>query len=257
MILEFCAPYTRWFGAPQQVRILYTFYFIRLLIAHYSAIYHSDSHVLISLTHFCLSIAKYALVKLHLCFGSARHSGISLARPLQACLRDGRDTVCLWHQYLWLSRPLRSKQWCVFTFMSKPVDHKTLMFPTILGGLYIAGSNATIAGLQSVTWDIPLITAASTTGTTATMRNGTSAGGLYLNATSSSVTAVTIASDSTVGITVYGKQLVYYSESNIEAKFWVKQVEINGSSAYMLTWNPGNTLEADITPVNVKIDGPA
>ncbi|KAF3764263.1 hypothetical protein M406DRAFT_351651 [Cryphonectria parasitica EP155] len=134
-------------------------------------------------------------------------------------------------------------------------------FPVLYNGndghLYISASNTTVPGLQSVTWDIPALTSATTTTTTATLSNGTSPGGLHLNITVSGLGSVSVLTNATTGITTYGKQLVYIDDSSFEAKFWARSVQVDGSSAWSLTWNEENSLEGGATPVNIKTDGPA
>lgn len=98
---------------------------------------------------------------------------------------------------------------------------------------------------------------ASTTTTTATMLNGTSAGGLHLATGNSGVSAVSVDSNATAGVTIYGQQLVWISGSSVEAKFWAQSTEVGGAAAYQVTWNAQNALETGLTPLVVKIAAPA
>ncbi|KAJ4392299.1 hypothetical protein N0V93_005924 [Gnomoniopsis smithogilvyi] len=125
------------------------------------------------------------------------------------------------------------------------------------GGLYISATNATIDGLQSITWDIPSITEASTTTCTASMGNGTSPGGMHLNTTESGLTPVSIAPNATSGITLYGTLLVYLSDSDFESKFWAQGAQINGEDAYMVTWNEENASENGMTSLSIKTAAPS
>lgn len=127
----------------------------------------------------------------------------------------------------------------------------------VLGGLYISAANATIAGLQSISWDIPSISESTTTTCTATMGNGTSPGGLHLNITDTGVAPVSVSSNATSGITLYGTQLVYLTGSEFESKFWAQETQVDGEDAYMLTWNAQNAIEAGMTPLSMKTISPS
>lgn len=132
-----------------------------------------------------------------------------------------------------------------------------MLLSMYLGALYISEANTTMAGLQSLTWDIPAIAAASKSIATAALTNGTSVGGLSLNGTSTGVSPVTIAAAGTAGVAVYGQQLVYVSGSAFESKFWGKSVTFDGAAAYTVTWNADNTLENGMIPLTLKTLGPA
>ncbi|PSR82293.1 hypothetical protein BD289DRAFT_475260 [Coniella lustricola] len=125
------------------------------------------------------------------------------------------------------------------------------------GKLYISASDTALASLQTVTWNVPSITTSLSTSATAYLGNGTSPGGLALDLTGANSGEVHVSTNGTSGITLYGKQLVYVSGSNFEAKFWAKQVEMDGASVYLLTWNEDNVSADVTTPVNIKTDAPA
>lgn len=114
-----------------------------------------------------------------------------------------------------------------------------------------------MAGLHSLTWNIPAVAAASKSTATAALTNGTSVGGLSLNGTSTDMSPVTIAATGTAGVAVYGQQLVYVSGSTFESKFWGKPVTFDGAAAYTVTWNTDNTLEDGMIPLTLKTLGPA
>lgn len=126
-----------------------------------------------------------------------------------------------------------------------------------LGGLYVSASNTVPTGLQSVKWNIPGLSTSSTSTTTATLGNGTTIGALQLTVSDAEVVPVNVSSTGTTGVTVYGHQLVYLSGSSFESKFWAKEVDYAGETAYLVTWNEENTSGSGITPLTLKILGPA
>ncbi|KAJ4419061.1 hypothetical protein N0V82_005184 [Gnomoniopsis sp. IMI 355080] len=132
-----------------------------------------------------------------------------------------------------------------------------LLYNAKNGGLYVSATNDSIAGLQSVSWDIPSISESTTTTCTALMGNGTSPGGLHLNITETGVAPVSISSNATSGITLYGTQLVYLSDSVFESKFWAQETQLDGEDVYMLTWNSQNALEDGLTPLSMKTISPS
>lgn len=89
------------------------------------------------------------------------------------------------------------------------------------------------------------------------MANGTSLGELVLDTTGTNDDQVSVSASGTMGIALYGKQLVYVSGSQFEAKFWAKKTTIDGNDAYVLTWNENGVSTEDTTPVNIKTDAPA
>lgn len=134
---------------------------------------------------------------------------------------------------------------------------RCLLLKAKKGKLYVTASSTTPTGLHAITWDIPALSTAASTPTTGYMANGISPGKLGLDTASTSEGEVSVSANGTTGIALYGKQLVYVSGSQFEAKFWAKKVKLDGSDAYVLTWNVDNVAAEDTTPVNIKTDAPA
>lgn len=105
---------------------------------------------------------------------------------------------------------------------------------------------------------------ASTTTTVATLANGTSPGALSIKPAGGLFDNVKVVSNSTTstnetiyGLTVYGKQLIYYDGSSLEAEFWAKPKVVDGQTIWILLWNSDNENESDTTPVAIKTIAPA
>lgn len=142
------------------------------------------------------------------------------------------------------------------------IKDRTDRWDFFAGLLYIAQSNTTASGIVSVTWDIPSMSSASTTSATATLSNGTSPGVLYTGVNDTALSNVAVVDSASVdgtttGYTLYGKQLVYYDGSALEAKFWAKQVVDGADSVWQLLWNNQNQDQTLLTPVAIKITAPA
>lgn len=106
------------------------------------------------------------------------------------------------------------------------------------------------------------MTSASTTESTATLSNGTSPGVMYTGINDTALSNVAViksgsAVGTTTGFTLYGKQLVYYDGSALEAKFWAKQVVDGADSVWQLLWNNQNQDQTMLTPVSLKTLAPA
>lgn len=109
------------------------------------------------------------------------------------------------------------------------------------------------------------MSSASTTTTVATLANGTSAGnlsikpagGLFDNVKVVSSNSTASTNETVYGLTVYGKQLIYYDASSLEAEFWAKPKVVDGHTIWILLWNSDNENESDTTPVTIKTIAPA
>lgn len=105
---------------------------------------------------------------------------------------------------------------------------------------------------------------ASTTTTVGTLANGTSAGNMSIKPGGGLFDNVKVVSNGTsfvnetvYGLTVYGKQLVYYDESSLQAEFWARPTVVDGHTIWTLLWNSDNENESDTTPVAIKTVAPA
>lgn len=97
------------------------------------------------------------------------------------------------------------------------------------------------------------MTAATTTATTGYLINGTSVGGMYIDPSDNLYDEVVVSTNGTVGLTVYGKQLVYYNGSTIQSEFWAKEVaQGDGATIWVLHWNSDNESQTGAVPVVVK-----
>lgn len=110
-----------------------------------------------------------------------------------------------------------------------------------------------------MTWDIPSLSDAASTSTTATLANTTSPGGMYINVTTDGTlgTVKVSSTNASTGVTTFGQQLIYMSDSSLEAKFWAKQVALGGAQVWSLTWNEANEDQDDAVVVNIKTSAPA
>lgn len=110
-----------------------------------------------------------------------------------------------------------------------------------------------MTGLSSITWDIPAITEATTTSTVATLANGTSPGGLWIDISNDMFDQVLVQSDSTLGFATFGMQLVYYNGSSIQSEFWAKEVfQSDGTTVWSIHWNSNNEYRSGAVPVVLK-----
>lgn len=110
-----------------------------------------------------------------------------------------------------------------------------------------------------MTWDIPSLSDATSTSTTATLANTTSPGGMYINVTTDGTlgTVKVSSTNASTGVTTFGQQLVYMADSSLEAKFWAKEVTLGGVQVWSLTWNEANEDQDDAVVVNIKTSAPA
>lgn len=120
--------------------------------------------------------------------------------------------------------------------------------------------NSTALQSLSVTWNVPTMASSTTTTTDAYLSNGTSVGAMAIQLAGGLKNDIRIASNGSLygnetqyGLSVYGKQLVYYDGSSIESLFWAKKVD----DYYVLAWNSDFTTEADTTPIVIKTIAPA
>lgn len=119
--------------------------------------------------------------------------------------------------------------------------------------LYVAATNTTLAASVSITWDIPSITSATTTNTVGTLINGTEVGGIYIDTADNIFDFVLAQSNSTMGFSMYGKQLVYYDGSSVQSEFWAKEVfQSDGTTVWALHWNSNNEYRTGAVPVVLK-----
>ena len=58
-----------------------------------------------------------------------------------------------------------------------------------------------------------------------------------------------------VGFTIYGSDIMYVSDSVLEAQFWAKET-VSGQE-WEIMWNAKGEDQSDSTPVTLKIAGPA
>ena len=71
----------------------------------------------------------------------------------------------------------------------------------------------------------------------------------FLNSTT------TVTNATTIGFSLFGGQVVYISDSNLEAQFWAQATGEDG--VWSLMWNSDGTSQDGAVPVSLKTTAPA
>lgn len=123
--------------------------------------------------------------------------------------------------------------------------------------LYINPKNCTTLSAQAIKWDIPTLATAANSSTVAKLGDGSSPGnmgvrhgaGLYdFVRVLSKEESATDPNVSDTGITLYGKQVVFYNGDTYNSMFWAQPV----GEYWVLAWNSDQKANSSTFPVVVK-----